>query len=171
MQYWGADGTTSRITNGTARLTDQWRTGDARQDQPGRCYTFDGAADEIALAANTVGRVDQTMAAWIKTSSSATDYILSTRDGTVGALSLLLASSSLRAAIGTTLLDAPTGGSAATDGSWHHVAIAYHASDDAISYWIDGTLLEKQDVAGSPTWTTGADVYIGNREAGSFVFT
>lgn len=166
------DGTTTRTVNGTVRAIDSSRGGTARQMQPGRCWEFNGSSNVVVAGTEDMGNVTQTIAFWCKPNPGADAYVVSTRDGSAGGLSIFFSWTgslfALTAVIGTNvqaLHNLPN----LDDGNWHHIAVVYKPGDEVIYYYDGSAVLTDDTLLG--TYTTGRSYRIGNRDGGTFWYS
>jgi len=168
----GNHGTITAAAIGSFHLADGTNDEFSFQNEVGFTSVglFDGTDDEVAsTATNTVGAADQTMMCWIR-GTGTSDYLLSTRDGNDGALSMWISSGGkLQPVIDTTVQTATS--ASINDGTWTHVAVVYDATGDSIAKYINGSLDGDDAVTGSPGWTTGEVYRFGNRGGGTSWFT
>jgi len=103
---------------------------------------FDGNGDYMSLSNPTalkLGDTPTTIAFWAKLFNTQDGYIYSSRDGSLGELSLLVSSGTLFAYIGTTATDS-TSNSNVVDATWTHYAIVYDKENSEVRYYVDGLL-------------------------------
>ena len=170
LEFRGASegqGPFSRTVDGLQKLVDHSRFGTTRAMQPGRCWLLNGTSDEVTGPNNATAQTDQTMTAWIRTSSAATQYVLSTRNGSLGSLSMFIGSGELNTIIGgTTQLS--TASQNIDDGQWHFLAVRYNDTETpTIDKFVD-TSKTSNEVTGTPVWTTAQAYKVGNRGGGTF---
>lgn len=146
-------------------------------------YSFDGADDYVSIpsrAAMEAVMEGGTVAAWIQTSSSATQAVFGTTDSGANTaydirLNLSADSSSdpggVRAFIrdeGDTVSRLGTGDIGLNDGAWHHIAVSHLASSSEWAVYVDGASVSfNQDRSGNPSnFSLNLDPYIGARHDG-----
>ncbi|MBI4227700.1 MAG: LamG domain-containing protein, partial [Candidatus Omnitrophica bacterium] len=147
----------------------------------GKALSFDGVDDYVsvpAAAALDPGSGNQTIAAWIKT-SSATDQAITYKE-TSGAPSnqvnfRVLADGKLRLNVsdGTTNGWVDTSTATVANGTWRHVAAVW-TNGGTVQFYVDGTAASATVGSALPTGavTTTGSLYIGSRidDAASFRF-
>ena len=131
---------------------------------------FDGTDDYIDCgnsASTNIGDVDMTYSAWIYfKESSPGEYIISTRNSSVGEFSLYLSTSRKLSfykgtqgqGASTTVLDV---------NKWYHVAVVYDQSELDCFYYINGVLDGSDTSVTSSNFSDASNLYIGFREGGS----
>ena len=122
----------------------------------GTAITFTGASFDnavVSLATLSLPDADQTISAWIKT-SSVNAYVVAERNTSAGGLSLFInGSGQLLAVIGTTGQANTT--ETVNNNLPHHVGITYNKTAGEIKYYIDGVRV-LTDSTLSGTWTAAA---------------
>ena len=122
--------------------------------------TFDGVDQFVSGPADGLGDVDQTISAWVKT-TDVSAYIVSTRDGAAGGLSIFIDSGGdLQLVVGSTA--ETTSGIAVDDDVAHHVAVAFNTADDAAFLYLDGVLVDTLTPT-TGTWTASENILLGAR--------
>ena len=131
--------------------------------------SFDGTDDYIDCgngASTNIGDVDITYSAWIYAKeSSPGEYIVSTRNDSVGEFSLYLDTDrTLKLYKGTAGQDKST--TALDVNKWYHVAVVYDQSELDCFYYLNGVADGSDTSVTSSNFSDASDLYIGFRESG-----
>ena len=131
--------------------------------------SFDGTDDYINCgngASTNIGDVDMSYSAWIYfKESSPGEYIVSTRNSSVGEFTLYLGTDrKLQFWKGTTGQDKST--TALDVNKWYHVAVVYDQSELDCFYYVNG-VADGSDTSVTGSINDASDLYFGFREGGS----
>ena len=130
---------------------------------------FDGSNDYINCgngASTNIGDVDMSYSAWIYIKeSSPGEYIVSTRNNSVGEFSLYLGTDrKLQFYKGTAGQDKST--TVLDVNKWYHVAVVYDQSELDCFYYVNG-VADGSDTSVTGSVNDASDLYFGFREDGS----
>tara|TARA_R110002012_G_scaffold152286_1_gene312235 strand:- start:53 stop:775 length:723 start_codon:yes stop_codon:yes gene_type:complete len=131
---------------------------------------FDGTDDYIDCgngASTNIGDVDMSYSAWIYSKeASPGEYIISTRNNSVGEFSLYLTT-----ARKIQLYSGLSGNAASTtainNNKWYHIAVTYNQSEGKILYYLNGIADGEDTSVSSSSFGDASNLYLGFREGGS----
>ena len=125
---------------------------------------FDGSSESVSLGTIGLTDTDQSIVVKAKTpSDSEYGYFFSSRNSSVGGLSLFLTNSKMRVIIGNT--ENAESSTDIDDDQWHHLVVSYD-SGNSINYYLDGAS-DGEDTSVTGTWNSTIPTVVGNRPAGT----
>lgn len=155
--------------DGRTVLDQRSGLGTPRDRQPGRALEFNGINQAVKLALNPIGNVDQSMTCWINPDVGGADgYVVSTRDGGLGGLSLFInGENRITTVVGSV---ARSTLSILPSDAWSLVTLNYIAATQTVEVYLDSNAVYTNDHS-AEIFSANQQSHLGARGdgVGSFV--